>query len=82
MIPYVHSGIFFAALNTACRKNKQSAKKNILSIAKVVTFEATPKFWGMEDWIKWCKERTHQTISKDFPVGVDFMDRCSFSINL
>ena len=23
--------------------------RNILSIAKVVTFEATPKFWGMED---------------------------------
>ena len=49
MIPYVHSAIFPANANTTCRWSKQSAKKKILSIAKVVTFEATPKFWGMED---------------------------------
>ena len=55
MMPYVHSGIFPATLNNACRWSKKSANKNILSIAKVVTFEAMPKFWGMEDWRKWCK---------------------------
>ena len=37
-----------ATLNTACRWSKQSVKKKILSIARVVTFEATPKLWGME----------------------------------
>ena len=48
-IPYVHSGIFLVTINTTCRWSKQSTKKNILSIAKFVTFEAMPKFWGMED---------------------------------
>ena len=48
-IPYIHSGIFLGTLNTACRWSKKYAKKNVLSIAKVVTFEATSKFWGMED---------------------------------
>ena len=38
-----------ATINTASIKNKNYAKKNILSIARVVTFEAKPKFWGMED---------------------------------
>ena len=82
MIPYFHSGIFSETLNTACRWSKQSAKKTILSISKVVTFEATPKFWGMEDWIKYCKERTRQTRIKSFPVVVDVMARCSLSIDL
>ena len=49
---------FLATLNTACRRSKKSTKKNILSIAKVVNFEATPKFWGMEDLRKRRKERT------------------------
>ena len=35
----------------------------------------------MEDWIKWCKERTCWTRSKAFPVGVDVTTHCSFSIN-
>ena len=48
MIPYVQSAIFPATLITACRWSKQFAKKNILFISKVFTFEATPKFWGME----------------------------------
>ena len=58
----------------------QPAKKNILSIANIVTFEATHKFWGMEDWRKCCMERTRWTISKSFPAGVDVMSRCSFPI--
>ena len=33
-----------------------TTKENILSIAKVFTFEVTPNFWDMEDWRKWCKE--------------------------
>ena len=82
MIPYVHSGIFLVTLNTTCRWSKLSAKKNILSISKVVTFEATPKFWGMEDWRKWCKESTCKTRSKSFPVGVYFISCCSLSIYL
>ena len=58
---YTTSTVAFlkADLNTACRQSKRFAKKNILSIAKVVTFEATPKLWGMEYLRKWCKERTH-----------------------
>ena len=82
MLPYVQSGIFPTTLNTACRRSKQSAKKNILSVARVVTFEATPKFWGMEDWIKWCKERTRWMRIKAFPVGVDYMAWCTLSIDL
>ena len=70
-----------ATLNTACWWSKRSAKKNILSIAKVVTFEGTPKFWGMEDWRKWCNERKRWIRIKAFPVGVNDMARCSFSIN-
>ena len=70
-----------ATLNTACRWCKRSAKKNIPSISKVVTFEATPKFWGMEEWIKRCNKSTRWTISKSFPVKVDVMARCSFSID-
>ena len=81
LLPYVHSGILPANLNTSCRWSERSAKKNILSIARVFTFEAIPKFWGMEYWRKWCKERTCWTISKAYPVGVDAMARCSFSIN-
>ena len=81
MLPYVHSGIFPVNQNTACRWSKQSAKKNILSIAKVVTFEATPKFWGIEELRKRCKERTCWTRTKAFPVGVDVMVHCSFSID-
>ena len=50
MLPYVHRGIFSETLNTACRWSKISVKNNTLSIAKVGTFEATPKFWGMEYW--------------------------------
>ena len=56
MIPCVHSGIFTVTLNNTCRWSKRSANKKILSIVKVVTFEATPKFWGAGDWRKWCKE--------------------------
>ena len=81
MLPYVHSDIFPATLNTACRWSKRSVKENVLSISKVVTFEGTPKFWGMEDWRKWCKERTQWTRTKASPVGVDDMARCSFCIN-
>ena len=81
MLPYIHSGIFTVTLNTACRRSKQSTKKNILSIAKVVTFEATPEFWGIEYWRKWCKERTFWTKGKALPVGVDVMACCSFSTN-
>ena len=73
---------FSETLNTACRWSKQSAKKNILSIAKVVTLQVKPKFWVMEYWSKWCKERTRKTISIDLPVGVDVMARCYFSIYL
>ena len=57
-ISYVHSGVFLATLNTACRWREQSAKKNMLSISKVVTFEAAPKFWVMKDRRKSFKERT------------------------
>ena len=81
MLTYVHSDIFPENLNADCRWSKQSAKKKILSIAKVVTFEGTHKFWGMEDWIKWCKERTCWTRTKAFPVGVYYKARCYFSIN-
>ena len=35
-----------ATLNTACIWSKQSAKKNILYVARVVTFEATPNVLG------------------------------------
>ena len=35
----------------------------------------------MEDWIKWCKERTLWTRIKALPAGVDFMLRYYFSIN-
>ena len=80
-IPYFHSGIFLETINTACRWSKRSAKRNILSIARVITSEATPKFWGMEDWRKWCKERKCWTRIEDFTVGVDVVDRCYFSIN-
>ena len=80
MIPYVHSGIFPATINTAYRWGKWSAKQNILSIAKVVTFEVMPKLWGMEDWEKLCKERISWTRSKDFPVGIYIMSSCYFSI--
>ena len=73
--------IFLATINTDCRWSKWSAKKNVLSIAKVVNFEATTNFWGMEDWRKRCKERTRWTRSKDLPVGVDVLARYYFSIN-
>ena len=56
-------------------------EENILSVAKVVIFEATPQFWGMEHWRKWCKEKTRWMRSKAFPVGVDDMAHCSFPIN-
>ena len=39
---------YLVTLNTACGWSKLSPKKNILSIAKVVTFELMTKFWGME----------------------------------
>ena len=81
MLPYVHSGIFPETINTACIWSKRPAKKNILSIARVVTFEATSKFWGMEYWRKWCKERTRWKRSKALPVGIDVMDRWYFFIN-
>ena len=71
---------FPVTLNTTCRRSKRSAKKNMLSVANVVTVEATPKFWGLQDWRKWCKERTRWMINKAFPVGVDFMSRCSLFI--
>ena len=73
--------IFPETINTVCRWSKQFAKKNILSIAMVVNFEATPKFWGIEDLRKWCKERTRWTRSKALPVAIDDMAHCSFSIN-
>ena len=81
ILTYTHSGIFLATLNTAYRWSKRSVKKNILSIAKVVTFEVTPKFWGMKDRRKWCKERTRWTRIKALPVGIDVMFHCSFFIN-
>ena len=81
MLTYVQSGIFPATLNNTCRWSKRSAKKKILSVAKVVTFEAMFKWWDMEDWRKWCKERTRWMRSNDFPVGVDVMACCSFSID-
>ena len=71
---------FLAALNTPCRWSKQSAKKK-LSIAKVVTFEATPKLWGMGDWRIRCKKRTRWTRSKAFPVGIYVMAHYYFSIH-
>ena len=52
-----------------------------MSIAMVVIFEETPKFWGMEDWRKSCKERTRWTRSKAFPVSVDVVACYSFFIN-
>ena len=82
ILPYVQNGIFPATLNTACRWSKWSAKKKILSVAKIVTFEATPKFWGMEDRRKNFKKRTIWMRIKALPVGVYDMARCSFSINL
>ena len=48
MLPYVQSGILPETLNSTCILSKRSVKKNILSIAKVVTFEETTKFLGME----------------------------------
>ena len=36
-IPYVHSGIFLATLNTDCRWSKRYANKNVLFIAKTST---------------------------------------------
>ena len=81
MLPHVRSGIFHGDSKYRCRWSKRSAKKNILSVAKVVTFEAKPKLWGMEDWSKWCKENTHWMRRKAFPVGIDDMACCSFSIN-
>ena len=80
MKPYVHSSIFPETLNTTCRWSKRSTKKNILPISKVVTFEATPKLWGMEYWRRWCKERTSWTRSKYFPVWFGVMACCSFYI--
>ena len=80
MLHYAHSGILLATLNTTCRWSKRSAKKNILSIAKVVTFEVTPKFWGIEDWRKRCKERKLWMRGKSSPVGVDVVARYYFSI--
>ena len=35
----------------------------------------------MEEWRKWCKEITRWIRSKAFPVGVDVMARCYFSID-
>ena len=81
MLTYVHSGIFLETLNTPCIWSKLSAKKKILSIDRVVAFDATPKFWDMEDWGKSCKKRTRWTRIKVFPVGVDVMARCSLSNN-
>ena len=69
-----------ATLNTACIWSKKSAKKNIVPVARAVTFEDF-KFWGMEEWRKLCKESTHWMRSKDFPVGVDDMARCYFSVD-
>ena len=82
MFPYAQIGIFPDTINTACRRSKRSTKKNILSVANVVTFERTSKFLGTEYQRKWCKERTRWMRSKAFPVRVDDMARCSFSINL
>ena len=81
MPPYTHSGIFLATINTACRWSKLYAKKNLLFISKVVTFEAIPKFWGTVERIKWCKKSTRWTRSRSLPIGFDVMDRCYFSIS-
>ena len=81
MIPYFHSGILPTTLNNACRQSKQSEKKNIIFISKVVTFQATPKFLGMKSWRKCCMESTRWTISKAFFVIIDVMDRCYFSVD-
>ena len=72
---------FLVTLNTACRWSKRSTKKNILSIDKVVAFEASSKFWGMKEWRKRCKENTRLTRIKAFPVGVDVVAWYYFSIN-
>ena len=74
-------GHCLATLNDACRWSKLSAKETILSIAKVVTFEETPKFWGIEDWRKCWRERTRWTWNKALPVCVDVMACCSFFID-
>ena len=79
-IPYAHSDIFLETIDTACRWSERPAKKYILSITKVVNFEATSKFWGIEDLRKRCKERTLWKRSKPFPVGVDVVARYYFSI--
>ena len=44
-----------------------SRRKTYCTFSKVVTFEEMPKFWGMENRRKWCKERTNQMRSKTFP---------------
>ena len=80
-IPYIHGSIFLANLKTPCRRSKWSARKNIQYISKVVTLEATAKYWGMEYRRKRWKERTRWTRSKYFPVNVDVLACYSSSIN-
>ena len=71
---------FLATINAACRWGKWTAKKNILYIAKVVTFEATSKFWGMKYRWKRCNKRTCWTRIKALPVGVDVVSRYSLFV--
>ena len=80
-IPYVHSGIFLATINTACIWSKLSAKKNILSIAKVVNFLGDTQVLEYGILKKSSKERTRWMRSKAFPVVVYVVARYSFSID-
>ena len=79
MIPYTHSGFFCRLQIPLVDVVNDHRRKACCTFAKVVTFEATPKLWDMEDWRKWCKERTQQMISKAFPYGVDVMACCYLS---
>ena len=82
MLPYVNSDIF-SSDSKYCFVDgvNDSRRKTYHPFAKVVTFEGTPKVLGNEIMKKnCCRERKLRTRTKAFPVGVDNMDRCSFSI--
>ena len=85
-IPYVHSGIFLETLNTACIWSKWSAKKTYYTLTMLLLLMRRPSsgVWNTEEngtRKVQCKERTCWTRSKAFPVGVDVVSCCSFSIN-
>ena len=42
MLPYIHSGIFPATLNTACRRSKKSAKKTECPLPRLLLLRRCP----------------------------------------